>query len=427
MLEKMNISEKKVMILGLGGVCLYGVSILIKRNFLNIGLGLIVLASLLLVKKINLKSLDRIQKGFLILIILTPIFDLFSQGGLHSSLISIQKSYRFLPLFLAPIFLKNLKDIKKFMIAINFSVLINCFYVLNVYRKLNWNFNIRYETLPGIQDTSHCLVSLSYIVLALVFLAYKKKEKFLLVLTSFTYIFALFIIFISKTRGAWLALIFSMLVYLIILFNKRILIALSICSLLLGTGIILNKDKVNNNIYYQRIVSIKNTKAASPRIRLMLWEAAFNIWKEYPIFGVGKDNSPKFYLEYFNKNKEYVEKNLPEKSSQESLMEIAKAGNTHSMYFDNLLNMGLFFFYWLGLMFYIFIIQLKEIIKLKLKNKYNETFFIMLSSLGMTIAYAITGSLGSAWGAFLLRHVFLMNLILYISIKNLEEGRNRNE
>lgn len=420
MLDKKYFSEEKVVLLGYIGVCIYGVSILIKRNILNIGLGILVISSLFFIKKFNFKDLNKINKGFLILILITPIFDFFSPGGLESAMVSIQKSYRFLPLFLAPIFLKTFKQIKGFMVCISISVLINCFYVLNVYRKLNWNFDIRYETLPGVQDSSHCLLGLSYVVLALILIAYKEKNKLFTLFFSFIYIFSLFIIFISKTRGAWLGLFFSMFFFLSIILDKKVIITLVISFTLLLTGIVsLKKEAIINNMYYQRLTSIKNTKSASPRIRLMLWEAAFDIWRENPIFGVGKDNSPEFYVEYFEKNIDKVKKSLPDKDSQEALFDIAKAGNTHSMYLDNLVNMGLFSFYWIGLMIYIFLCQIVKSIKLK-KDLDSKKFIISLSSLGITIAYAITGVFGSAWGNFLTRHVFLIGLIIFISINSLE-------
>lgn len=422
-MKEIKFSNEKIMILGAIGTYLYGFSILIKRNFLNIGLGLLVLASLFFIKKFNMKKMNKIQICFLILILITPIFDFLSPGGYESALVSIQKSYRFLPLFLVPIFLTTYNKIKIFMIAISCSVLINSIYVLNVYRELNWNFNIRYETLPGIQDTSHCLVGLSYVVLALIFISYKEKNKVLLLLSSFTYTFSLFIIFISKTRGAWLGLVFSMAFYLIIKLNKKTLIILCLSCLLLGGGIFsIKKEEITKSIYYERLISIKNTEASSPRIRLMLWKAAFDIWKENPIFGVGKDNSPKFYIEYFEKNKEFVEQNLPDEVSQQALFEIAEAGNTHSMYFDNLVNMGLFFFYWAGIMVYVFITQVLKALKLKLEEKDGIQFIVVLSSLGTTIAFAITGLLGSAWGGFLTRHVFLIGLILFISVNNIKEN-----
>lgn len=424
LLKKINLSEENIMKIGRIGVYLYGFSILVKKNILNIGLALMVIAGILLVKNFSLKKLDKVQNLFLILILLTPLFDFFSPGGIESAGISIQKSYRFLPLFLAPIFLKNIEHIKKFIFFINMSVLFHCFFVLNMYRELNWNFNIRYEGLPGVQYSSHHLVGLSYIVLGLMLLAYKEKNKILLFLSSFTYIFSLFIIFVSKTRGAWLALSFSMLFFLILLLNKKIILVLSICCILGSGFLIMNREKYENNVYYKRLVSIKDTKAASPRIRLMLWETAFNIWKEHPIFGVGKDNSPKFYVEYFEKNKEYVEKNLPDRGSQAHLMEIAKSGNTHSMYFDNLLNMGLLSFYWAGIMIYTFILQLKSSIKLKISQNNYRNFIITLSSLCSLVVYSISGALGSAWGSFLARHIFLIGLVLYISINKLGDKEN---
>lgn len=424
MIKKCNFSQEKVLLMGFIGVCLYGLSVVVKRNILNIGLGLMVLASLFFIKKIDLKKLDRIQKLFLILIIVTPIFDILSPGGLESALVSIQKSYRFLPLFLAPIFLTNYDRIRKFMICVNISVLINCFYTLNVYRKFNWNFNIRYETIEGVLDTSQCLVILSYIILGLIILSYEKKDKKILALSTFTYFFTLFIIFISKTRASWLAFIFSMIFFLSIILKRKIVLVVVLLGILVGGIGIFNKEKLKENIYYKRVLSIKDTKAASPRIRLMFWKASYDIYKENWIFGVGKDNSPKYFVDYFEKNKEFVDKNLSTKENKEELFYIAKAGNPHSMYFDNLVNMGLIFFYWAGMMIYTFFFQLKKTLRLKYNKEQKKEFIIRICTLCSTISFAVVGVFGSTWGNFIQRHSFLIGLILFIAINNCKrEGK----
>lgn len=402
--------EEKVMVIGTIGCYLYGASFVLKRNVLNIGMGIMFLASLFFVKKLELKKLDKLQKIFLILIVITPFWDLFSDGGFKSALISIQKSYRFLPLFLVPIFINTSNKIRKFFYCINFSAFISCIYILNIYRKANWNFSIGFEYIKII-NISHSLVLLSYLVLASFFLAYREKNKVMLFISSFVYILTLGMIFISQRRGAWLAFIFSMGLFILIKMNKKILFTLIVLgSLILGIGY-KNREKLKDNRYYKRFESIRDTKNSSPRIRLMLWQASYDIFKENWMFGVGKDNSPEYYLKYFENNREYVEKNLKEKSSQESLMEISKAGNPHSMYFDNLINMGVLFFYWLGMMFYILFEQLKNsIFLIKSRNKISE---ISLCCMCITFSYLIVGVFESAWGSFFERHLFLAGLFLY--------------
>ena len=402
--------EEKIMVIGTIGCYLYGTSFVLKRNVLNIGMGIMFLASLFFVKKLDLKKLDKLQKIFLILIVITPFWDLFSDGGFKSALISIQKSYRFLPLFLVPIFINTTNKIRKFFYCINFSAFISCIYILNIYRKANWNFSIGFEYIKVI-NISHSLVLLSYLVLVSFFLAYREKNKIMLFISSFVYILTLGMIFISQRRGAWLAFIFSMGLFILIKMNKKILFVLIVLvSIILGIGY-KNREKLKDNRYYKRFESIRDTKNSSPRIRLMLWQASYDIFKENWVFGVGKDNSPEYYLKYFENNREYVEKNLKEKSSQESLMEISKAGNPHSMYFDNLINMGVLFFYWLGMMFYILFEQLKNsIFLIKSRDKISE---ISLCCMCITFSYLIVGVFESAWGSFFERHLFLAGLILY--------------
>ena len=410
---KINFGEK-ILMLGTFGCYLYGASFIVKRNILNIGLGLMILASLFLIKKIDLKKLDKFQKLFLILIILTPIWDLFSDGGIKSALISIQKSYRFLPLFLVPIFLNTTNKIKKFFYCINFAAFLACLNVLNIYRKINWNFGTGFEYIKQGFNISHSMEMISYLILVSLFFAYKEKDKIMLSISSFIYILTLSMIFVSQRRGAWLALILSMGLFILVKINKKILLSLIVLeSIVLSVGYT-NKEKLKDNRYYKRFESISDTKNSSPRIRLMLWQASYDIFKENWLFGVGKDNSPKYYVEYFENNKEYVEKHLKTRSAKESLIEISQAGNPHSMYFDNLINMGILFFYWFGMMFYIFFEQLKNSIVLK-KNKDTRKFFDMnLCCLCITASYLVIGAFESAWGSFFERHLFLTGLVLYI-------------
>ncbi len=414
--------EERILMLGTFGCYLYGMSFIVKRNILNIGMGLMILTSLFFIKKIDLKKINKFQKLFLALIILTPVWDLFSKGGVESALISIQKSYRFLPLFLVPIFLNTTDKIKKFLYCINFSAFMSCICVLNIYRERNWDFNLGFEYIKQGFNISHSMEMISYLVLASFFFAYKEKDKIMLTISSFVYVLILSMIFISQRRGAWLALILSMGLFILVKMNKKILfILIVLVSFSLGVGYT-NRERLKDNRYYKRFESIRDTKNSSPRIRLMLWQASYDIFKENWLFGVGKDNSPKYYLEYFENNKEYVEKHLKTNSAKESLVVISKAGNPHSMYFDNLINMGLLFFYWLGMMFYIFFEQLKSTIILK-KNKETQKFSnISLCCLCVTVSYLVIGGFESAWGSFFERHLFLVGLILYIIInKKLNE------
>ena len=417
--------EEKILMLGTFGCYLYGASFIVKRNILNIGMGLMILASLFFIKKIDLKKLDKLQKLFLILIALIPIWDLFSDGGIESALISIQKSYRFLPLFLVPIFLNTTDKIKKFFYCINFATFLTCLNVLNIYRKINWNFGTGFEYIKQGFNISHSMEMISYLILASLFFAYKEKDKIMLSISSFVYVLTLSMIFISQRRGAWLALILSMGLFILVKMNKKVFLSLIVLgSIVLSVGYI-NREKLKDNRYYKRFESIRDTKNSSPRIRLMLWQASYDIFKENWLFGVGKDNSPKYYLEYFENNKKYVEKHLKTNSAKESLVNISKAGNPHSMYFDNLINMGLLFFYWLGMMFYIFFEQLKNTIILK-KNKETRKFSnISLCCLCVTISYLVIGAFESAWGSFFERHLFLAGLIIFIILnKNLEKINN---
>lgn len=410
--------KEKINLMGVAGVYLYMLSSVTSKAGINIGTGLMVLSSLFLMKNLKKDYIEKEQKYFLFLIILIPIFDFFSPGGWNSTKITLEKSYRFLPLFLAPIFLDSLKKIKNVLFLLAISVGINCIYGLYLYKEKMWNFTLRYQSITTYMDSAHILTSLSFLILPFLIIQVKNKQIKSSCFLGSIYILDLICILLGQSRGAWLALIGTMIIFLFFSLNKKIFLIISIIIILLS-GILIKSENLNNNQYIRRFKSIKEIDDDSPKIRLLMWEASVEIYKNNFIFGVGKDNSPKYFLQYFDKNDSYKEVT---ESGINMMKSVAKSGNTHNMYFENLVNMGSLFLGLLLFWIYILIEQVKFLIKLK---KDNEYFWIILGTVCVTFSYYLTGMTEAAWGTFFKRNIYLVGLIIYFSIKKIKFEKNK--
>ena len=402
--------EKYIDKIGFISTLIYGVSTLISKSGINIGLVLMTLCAFFYIKELKISKIEKQEKFLLILLILIPIFDFFSPGGVRSSLISLEKSYRFLPFFIVPIFLNNENRIKYFLYSVSTSVVINCIYGLYIYKIRNWNFSMRYESFTPIMDSAHGLVGVSFLILGFIIYLFKRKEIKSFYIVMIIYILQLICILLSQTRGAWLALFGGGVIFLFFSMNKKrfikILLIISLC--IVG----LSQTKIfQSNRYVQRFQSIKNIKSDSPKIRLLMWEAAVDMYLKHPLFGVGKDNSPQYYLQYFEENNSY-----DKVYAKDMLKDVAQAGNSHNMYFENLTNMGSLFFVLVVFWGYILYSQYKLLIFLH--EKKEKKYWIILGSMCLVLAYYITGLTEGAWGEFWKRNYYLVGITIYFSIRN---------
>lgn len=413
--------KEKICFIGILGVCIYMISSAISKAGINIGIGLMLFSSLFLIKDLKIENIGKELKFFVVILFLIPIFDFFSPGGLISAKITLEKSYRFLPLFLVPIFLNSLEKIKKILFLIVVSVGINCIYGIYLYKEKMWNFMLRYQSITTYMDSAHVLTSLSFLILIFLIIEFKNKKRISICTIGVAiYLLNLICILLGQSRGAWLAFIGTMGVFFLFSLNKKAFIGTILTVIILG-GVIIRTENLKTNQYIKRFMSIKQIENDSPKIRLLMWEASINIYKNHPIFGVGKDNSPKYFLEYFEKNDSYK---LVSKYGREMMKSVATAGNTHNMYFENLVNMGSLFFILALFWIYILLKQIKFLLKFK---KDEDEFWIILGSICVTISYYITGMTEGAWGEFWKRNIYLIGLILYFSIKNIKKSGYKTE
>ena len=94
------------------GVYIYTLSLFISKSGVNIGLGFLALAFLLYLWDKRKIKLTTEEKYILVILVLLPIFSLFSAGGTHSFQRALEKSYRYIGLFFIPYFLYKDRVVK---------------------------------------------------------------------------------------------------------------------------------------------------------------------------------------------------------------------------------------------------------------------------------------------------------------------------
>ena len=100
----------------------------------------------------------------------------------------------------------------------------------------------------------------------------------------------------NGTRGAWVALIpaFILIMGYYACTNKKYL---ALCLVvIIGSGAVLS----TNQIFVEKVKSITSTTYRSNTERLLIWQSAYNMFKDHPVLGVGlgqyKDNYQQKYI-----------------------------------------------------------------------------------------------------------------------------------
>lgn len=308
------------------GVYIYTLSLFISKSGVNIGLGFLALAFLLYLwdkRKINLTTEE---KYILVILILLPIFSLFSAGRTYSFQRALEKSYRYLPIFFIPLFITNERVIKIILSLFSLSIFISFINGIFFYKKLKWNFNARLISFSSHPlDEAHILAMGSLLLLALLIYTLKFKKYKELPIYLLTFILTLIALVMTQGRGAWLGFLGGLFVVVFLLMkNKKLFIAGVILVGVLGIGTVTSKG-LENNRYIKRFESIQNLEDTSNKIRLFMWESSIDMFKNNFPFGVGRDNASKYALEYMEKNNKYDE--MKHKWAKAHLKEIAGSGN----------------------------------------------------------------------------------------------------
>jgi O-antigen ligase len=235
------------------------------------------------------------------------------------------------------------KEIKWLFFLIIISTLPPLFYGL-------WQFLIMHSKdqleINSVGHVNHSAIYLSIISGACLgwILAIKKfgNNKLLGIFLALLIILFWFSLIIGKSRaavGAFLLLAFLSIIIFVGNPKKKI-IALSIFTIFIISPIFLNVSIVQKQLVYQED---KNAMAD----RLQIWNAAIEIHRMYPIFGIGTANWGNVSIEDLRKNVESRNERFDEKNY------ITNYGHAHSTYFSILVEKGILsFIFFINFMLY---------------------------------------------------------------------------
>ena len=412
----LKINENVYKKIGELGVYIYTLSLFISKSGISIGLGFLILAFLLYLWDKRRISLTLEEKYILVILILLPIFSLLSVGGGYSFQRALEKSYRYLPIFFIPLFIKREKAIKIVLSLFSLSIVISFINGIFFYKKLKWNFNARLVSFSSHPlDEAHILAMGSLLLLGIVVyaIAYRKIKEG--AIYSLSFILAIIALVMTQGRGAWLGFLAGLFIVLFLLIkNKKLFIVGVVLVGVLGIGVVTSKG-LENNRYIKRFESINNLEDVSNKIRLFMWESSVDMFKNNLPFGVGRDNASKFALEYMEKNKKYDE--MKHKWAKAHLKEIAGSGNLHSMYFTSLAEEGILFFPFVGMFLFILYRQVRYCIG----RERDFNFYLVVGTIGMLVAFLVGGLTENVWREIWKSNMLVLCLGLYLSRRKLEK------
>ena len=392
------------------GAYIYTLSLFISKSGVSIGLGFLVLAFLLYLWDKRKIRLTTEEKYILVILVLLPIFSLFSAGGTHSFQRALEKSYRYLPIFSIPLFITSERVIKIILSLFSLSIFISFINGIFFYKKLKWNFNARLISFSSHPlDEAHILAMGSLLLLALIIYNIKFKKYKELPIYLLAFILALIALVMTQGRGAWLGFLGGLFVVVFLLMkNKKLFIVAVILVGVLGVGAVTSKG-LENNRYIKRFESIQNLEDTSNKIRLFMWESSIDMFKNNLPFGVGRDNASKYALEYMEKNHKYDE--MKNKWDKAHLSQIASSGNLHSMYFTSLAEEGILAFPFIGMFLFILYRQFRYYIA----RERDLNFYLVVGTMGMLVAFLVGGFTENVWREIWKSNVLVFSLGLYLS------------
>jgi len=211
----------------------------------------------------------------------------------------------------------------------------------------HWGFNFgekegHWVMSPFFKD--HTIYGAS-VAMSIVFIAglfsYKKHTIQSQVVLVIMFIITLIGLYFSYTRGAWLSVVFALLIWAFIKYKVKFKYLLAVAVVLFSVVLLSwtkieialakNKHEHTTTNFDERIQSAANISSdASNLERLNRWGAAWNMFKERPVFGFGPATYAFAYAPYQNpENLTIISTNF------------GNQGNAHSEYLGPLAEMGL--------------------------------------------------------------------------------------
>jgi len=378
-------------------IFIFALSLFNSKGVQNISFGIGILCFLILFI-LNKKSLDfgdkKLRLAILTMTVGLVIFTSFSDVGLISTKKVISRYYKYLMFFPLCSFIKNKKDLKIFISIALISLLSSHFFAIKQFMETT-NINKRFAVFFDLIGYANIL-SVGAVFLLSFFLFHKVKwiwkMSYLLL-----YLLSIFLILISQSRGAYIAII-PVSLFLLVLKSKK--------NLIIGLGILVTLYFAMPQQYIDRIKTIKQIEENnSNNLRIMFWKASIYTYTQNPIFGAGYKGNEKFYEEYYKKIGKYEEmkKRYP-----------GKLGNAHSTYFAWLSRYGLMFFF---LMYFKFKLIPEKLYFLYKKDLDTYERAMLYSLIGGFLCFYIAGLTESQLSKQVTGY-FFVTLVSLLSIMN---------
>ena len=208
--------------------------------------------------------------------------------------------YRVLLLFFAMIFIKDFKQLKVILISFLISSLLND--IMGILQSA-----LLMERARGFTHwpTMFSSVLLMQIPVQIFIASLSIMPRWSRILSGITCALSILCLILTQTRGAWLAFLAVLVIFILINQNYRA-VALKLFAMVM-IGFMLVSIQVPS--LTERFTSIANPNSATIRERLLMWESATNIFKDYPIHGIGQRMFTEMY------NTKYI---LPEANERPS-------------------------------------------------------------------------------------------------------------
>ena len=224
--------------------------------------------------------------------------------------------HRFFPLIFAMTFIKSRKQLCGVLIASILAFLINDLAGIVQYFALDKPRAFGLNHTPTFYG-SFMLMQLPM----LIFMSLLKiLPQFWRKIALATAILSLICLVLSMTRGAWLAFVCVAVIFFVLEKKYRLVAAKIFAGLAIAFLIL----AMTSPQIHERLETMVSTKFQSNTERVLMWQSALEIFKDYPITGVGQKIFVKAY------NEQYISPEAIERP------EVTEGGHTHPH--NNLLN-----------------------------------------------------------------------------------------
>jgi len=329
-------------------------------------------------------ELPKFYKYFLLYILFTFISTLFSIDRLSS----LKDNKEFFIFLLIPIFLLIINSRKRLnysLYAVLTSAVISSIIGIGITLKKGASLDFRLQGLTSHWMTYSGLLMFVFIFF-FIYLFYEKKKKIKVILSVFL-LLILTAILLSLTRSMWVGIFVSLGIFIVYYKPKILYLAVPVLVILIFA--LPQSVKI-------RLASIFDMANKTNKDRIYMGTTGINIFKEYPLTGVGPNSIKKVYDRY-----------KPAEAEQSN-------PHLHNNLLHVLAERGIFAFLCLVFAFISIIVQLIK----KIKNSINFEKTAAIGSLFVFIGFFIAGmfeyNLGDSEIKFLL---FYFLSIPFIKLK----------